>query len=143
VTRGPQPRSTTETMTGPPAPASQANASQASTPETSGSQETRARSAAALISVCLGGATGVGLIFNLVLYGSLLCLSLYLQQARHESVLATGLLLLPMSVITGLGSLLGRGPALSLRVPLLVAAVGFLIAIALAWVTISGRPGPR
>jgi MFS transporter, DHA2 family, methylenomycin A resistance protein len=53
----------------------------------------------------LSGATGVGLIFNLVLYGSLLCLSLYLQQSRHESVLATGLLLLPMSVTTGLGSL--------------------------------------
>ena len=36
------------------------------------------------------GATAVGMIFNLVLYGSLLCLSLYLQEVRHESVLATG-----------------------------------------------------
>ena len=45
------------------------------------------------------------MIFNLVLYGSLLCLSLYLQGARHESVLATGLLLLPSSVFVGLGSL--------------------------------------
>jgi DHA2 family methylenomycin A resistance protein-like MFS transporter len=53
----------------------------------------------------LSGATAVGLIFNLVLYGTLLCLSLYLQQARHEPVLATGLLLLPSSVFTGLGSL--------------------------------------
>jgi MFS transporter, DHA2 family, methylenomycin A resistance protein len=53
----------------------------------------------------LSGATGVGLIFNLVLYGSLLCLSLYLQTTRHESVLATGLLLLPMSATVGLGSL--------------------------------------
>jgi MFS transporter, DHA2 family, methylenomycin A resistance protein len=53
----------------------------------------------------LSGATGVGLIFNLVLYGSLLCLSLYLQTQRHESVLATGLLLLPMSITVGLGSL--------------------------------------
>ena len=51
------------------------------------------------------GATAVGMIFNLVLYGSLLCLSLYLQAARHESVLATGLLLLPSSVVVGLGSL--------------------------------------
>ena len=57
----------------------------------------------------LSGATGVGLIFNLVLYGSLLCLSLFLQQARHESVLATGLLLLPMSVVVGAGSL-ASGP---------------------------------
>jgi DHA2 family methylenomycin A resistance protein-like MFS transporter len=53
----------------------------------------------------LSGATAVGLIFNLVLYGSLLCLSLYLQTTRHESVLATGLLLLPMSATVGLGSL--------------------------------------
>jgi len=51
------------------------------------------------------GATAVGMIFNLVLYGSLLCLSLYLQEVRHEPVLATGLLLLPSSVFTGLGSL--------------------------------------
>src|SRR5512146_3062204 len=53
----------------------------------------------------LSGATAVGLIFNLVLYGSLLCLSLYLQTTRHESVLATGLRLLPMSATVGLGSL--------------------------------------
>jgi len=53
----------------------------------------------------LSGATAVGLIFNLVLYGSLLCLSLYLQTTRHGSVLATGLLLLPMSTTVGLGSL--------------------------------------
>jgi MFS family permease len=37
----------------------------------------------------LSGATGIGLIFNLVLYGALLCLSLFLQQVRHESVLTT------------------------------------------------------
>jgi DHA2 family methylenomycin A resistance protein-like MFS transporter len=57
----------------------------------------------------LSGATAIGGIFNLVLYGSLLCLSLFLQQARHESVLATGLLLLPMSLLVGLGSL-ASGP---------------------------------
>ncbi len=135
----------------------------------------------------LSGATGVGMIFNLVLYGTLLCLSFYLQQARHASVLATGLLL-PSSVFTGagslliglislampamtaavvgaagaehagvasgvlnaarqsggalgvavLGSLLGRGHALSLHVPLLVATAGYLVAIALAWMTIRG-----
>jgi DHA2 family methylenomycin A resistance protein-like MFS transporter len=56
-------------------------------------------------SGALSGATGVGVIFNLILYGSLLCLSLFLQQARHESVLATGLLLLPMSLVVGAGSL--------------------------------------
>jgi hypothetical protein len=36
------------------------------------------------------------------------------------------------------GSLLGRGHALSLHVPLLVATAGYLIAIALAWATIRG-----
>ena len=53
----------------------------------------------------LSTATGIGLLFNAFLYGSLLCLSLFLQQARHESVLATGLLLLPMSLFVGAGSL--------------------------------------
>ena len=45
------------------------------------------------------------------------------------------------------GSLLGRGHALSLQVPLLVATAGYLIAIALAWTTIRGgrerRPSVR
>ena len=187
----------------------------------------------------LSGATGVGVIFNLVLYGSLLCLSLFLQQSRHHSVLATGLLLLPMSVVVGLGSLasvrltarfgprppilagltlaavgaavlatagpatslaiivggsvllglvslampamtavvvgaagpehagvasgilnaarqsggalgvallgslLGSGPALSLHVPLAVAAGGYLVALALAWIAIRGSRLPR
>ena len=78
----------------------------------------------------LTGATGVGVIFNLVLYGSLLCLSLFLQQARHESVLVTGLLLLPMSVVVGLGSLAsGRltarvGPRPPMLAGLTLAAAG-------------------
>lgn len=42
-----------------------------------------------------------------------------------------------------LGSLLGHGPVLSLRVPLLVATSGYLVATALAWVTIRGRPAPH
>jgi DHA2 family methylenomycin A resistance protein-like MFS transporter len=78
----------------------------------------------------LSGATGVGLIFNLALYGSLLCLSLYLQTTRHESVLATGLLLLPMSATVGLGSLAsGRltarlGPRTPMLAGLTFAAAG-------------------
>ncbi len=78
----------------------------------------------------LSGATGVGAIFNLVLYGSLLCLSLYLQQARHQSVLATGLLLLPMSVLVGVGSLVsGRltarvGPRAPMIAGLMLGAAG-------------------
>jgi MFS transporter, DHA2 family, methylenomycin A resistance protein len=76
------------------------------------------------------GAVGVGLVFNLVLYGSLLCLSLFLQQARRETVLVTGLLLLPMSVMVGAGSVAsGRLTArLGARPPMLaglaVAAAG-------------------
>ena len=38
-----------------------------------------------------------------------------------------------------LGSLLDRGHALSLHVPLLVATAGYLVAIALAWTTIRDR----
>ena len=78
----------------------------------------------------LSGATAIGLVFNLVLYGSLLCLSLYLQQARHEPVLTTGLLLLPMSLVVGLGSLAsGRltarfGPRPPMIAGLTLAAVG-------------------
>jgi DHA2 family methylenomycin A resistance protein-like MFS transporter len=53
----------------------------------------------------LSGATAIGVLFNGCLYGALLCLSLFLQQSRHESVLVTGLLLLPMSVVVGVGSL--------------------------------------
>ncbi len=60
-------------------------------------------------SVNLSVATGVGVLFNLCLYGALICLSLFLQQARHESALATGLLILPMSVAVGVGSV-ASGP---------------------------------
>jgi DHA2 family methylenomycin A resistance protein-like MFS transporter len=69
-------------------------------------------------------------IFNLVLYGSLLCLSLFLQQSRHQSALATGLLLLPMSLVVGVGSLAsGRltarfGPRPPMLAGLTLGAVG-------------------
>lgn len=113
----------------------------------------------------LSGATAVGALFNLCLYGALLCLSLFLQQARHEPVLVTGLLLLPMSIVVGVGSLAsgilnavrqsggalgvavlgsllssgtGSGHALNLHVPLAVVAAGYLIAVALAWTAIQG-----
>jgi DHA2 family methylenomycin A resistance protein-like MFS transporter len=49
-------------------------------------------------------ATGVGVLFNLCVYGTLICVSLYLQQSRGESAIATGLLILPMSVAIGIGS---------------------------------------
>jgi MFS transporter, DHA2 family, methylenomycin A resistance protein len=82
----------------------------------------------------LSGAVGVGLVFNMVLYGSLLCLSLFLQQARHETVLVTGLLLLPMSVVVGAGSLasgrltarLGARPPMIAGLTLAAAGAGVL-----------------
>jgi len=49
-------------------------------------------------------ATGVGVLFNLSLYGALICVSLYLQGERHESALSTGLIILPMSLAVGAGS---------------------------------------
>ena len=49
-------------------------------------------------------ATSVGILFNACLYGALICISLYLQQTRHESAAMTGLLILPMSVAVGAGS---------------------------------------
>ncbi|HEX4063466.1 MAG TPA: MFS transporter [Streptosporangiaceae bacterium] len=55
-------------------------------------------------SRAFSAATGVGVLFNLSLYGALICVSLYLQQARHESALSTGLLILPMSLAVGVGS---------------------------------------
>lgn len=77
--------------------------------------------------------TGVGALFNLCLYGTLICLSLYLQQSRHASAAVTGLLLLPMSAFVGVGSVLsGRLTArLGARLPMIAgltcAAAGTLV----------------
>jgi DHA2 family methylenomycin A resistance protein-like MFS transporter len=90
----------------------------------------------------LSAATAVGVLFNLCLYGALICLSLYLQQARGESALNTGLLILPMSVAVGVGSYAsGRLTArLGSRPPMLagltLAGTG---AVVLAW---AGTGGP-
>jgi MFS transporter, DHA2 family, methylenomycin A resistance protein len=78
-------------------------------------------------------ATGVGVLFNLSLYGALICLSLFLQQARHESAIATGLLILPMSAAVGVGSTISgwvtarSGPRVPMLSGLLLAAVGALV----------------
>jgi DHA2 family methylenomycin A resistance protein-like MFS transporter len=78
-------------------------------------------------------ATGVGVLFNLSLYGALICLSLFLQQARHESAIATGLLILPMSLAVGVGSTISgwvtarSGPRVPMISGLLLAAAGAII----------------
>lgn len=56
-------------------------------------------------SRAFGAATGMGFVFNLCLYGALLCLSLYLQQGRHLSALDSGLAILPMTIVVGVGAL--------------------------------------
>ncbi|WP_406630607.1 MFS transporter [Amycolatopsis sp. WGS_07] len=72
-------------------------------------------------------ASTAGLIFNFCLYGTLLCLSLYLQGPLHQSAFATGMLTLPLTVAIGIGATAsGRltarfGP----RVPMLI---GFSLA---------------
>ncbi|HEY1652839.1 MAG TPA: MFS transporter [Acidimicrobiales bacterium] len=77
-------------------------------------------------------AVTVGACFNFALYGTLLCLSLYLQQTRGESALRTGLLLLPMAVFVAAGSVLsgrltGRGHRAPMMIGLPVACGGAMI----------------
>ncbi|HWH09651.1 MAG TPA: MFS transporter [Solirubrobacteraceae bacterium] len=50
-------------------------------------------------------AVGVGFLFNLCLYGAIFCLSVYLQRSRSASALETGIELLPLTVVVGLGAL--------------------------------------
>jgi len=45
-------------------------------------------------------AAGVGLLLNFGIYGQIFVLSLYFQQMRHFSALATGLMLLPFAALT-------------------------------------------
>ncbi len=74
-------------------------------------------------------ATAVGVLFNLCMYGALICLSLYLQQSRHESAAGTGLLILPMSIAVGAGSL-ASGPLTARLGPRRPMIVGLTLAAA-------------
>jgi DHA2 family methylenomycin A resistance protein-like MFS transporter len=53
----------------------------------------------------LSAAVGVGVLFNLSLYGALLCLSLYLQRDRGRTAFDTGLLILPLTLVVGVGAI--------------------------------------
>lgn len=73
---------------------------------------------------------GVGLLFNLCVYGALLCLSLYLQRTRGLSALQSGVTILPMAILVGAGSLLSgrltarRGPRAPMLCGFAIAALG-------------------
>ncbi|GIH21302.1 MFS transporter [Rugosimonospora africana] len=71
-------------------------------------------------------ATGIGALFNFGLYGTLFCLSIYLEDTLHHSTRNTGLLILPLTVVIACCALLsGRlsartGP----RLPMIVGLGG-------------------
>jgi len=67
-------------------------------------------------------ATLIGLLMNTAFYGLIFMLSLYFQQVRHYTPLATGMAFLPMTVVVLLANL-SVGPIatkLGLRMPILV-----------------------
>ncbi|MBU3064264.1 MFS transporter [Nocardia sp. NEAU-G5] len=81
-------------------------------------------------------ANGIGLLFNFCLYGSLLCIPLYPQQSRHQSALAAGLLLVPMTAIVGLNAFCGGKltAKVGARIPMLLgASAGVVGAVLLAF----------
>jgi DHA2 family methylenomycin A resistance protein-like MFS transporter len=55
-------------------------------------------------SRAFSAATAAGGLFNFCLYGTLLCLSLFLQGALGRSAFTAGLLILPLTVAVGLGA---------------------------------------
>ncbi|WP_051792903.1 MFS transporter [Amycolatopsis jejuensis] len=73
-------------------------------------------------------ATGIGALFNFCIYGTLFCLSLYLQRVWGFGALAAGLALVPLTAAIGIaaffsGRLTGRfGP----RLPIVAGAVAGL-----------------
>jgi DHA2 family methylenomycin A resistance protein-like MFS transporter len=87
-------------------------------------------------------ATAAGLIFNFCLYGTLLCVSLFLQGPLALSAFKTGMLVLPLTIAVGIGATLsGRltarfGP----RAPMLIGySLGAAGATALL---VTGPSGP-
>jgi len=56
-------------------------------------------------SARFSGATAVGLLFNLGLYGVLFCLALVLERSLHASAAITGLALLPLTAVVAVCAL--------------------------------------
>ncbi len=80
-------------------------------------------------SIRFSGATSIGLLFNLTLYGVLFCLALVLERTLHTSAAIAGLALLPLTAVVAIGALVsGRlttrfGP----RTPMLLGLSGGLV----------------
>ncbi len=73
------------------------------------------------------GATAVGFLLNLTLYGVLFVLGLYFQQTRHWSAWLSGLAFLPLPVVLGVANLLAAPIGSALGAPGAMAA-GLLVA---------------
>jgi MFS transporter, DHA2 family, methylenomycin A resistance protein len=70
-------------------------------------------------------ATAIGLLMNTAFYGLIFMLSLYFQQVKHYTPLATGMAFLPMTVVV-LFANLSAGPIaarLGLRMPILIGQI--------------------
>ncbi len=92
-------------------------------------------------SVAFTAASGVGLLFNFCLYGTLFILALFLQQSRGLSALAAGLSLLPLTVVVGLNAFgSGRLTArLGPRAPMLAGTItGAASAVMLSFLRADG-----
>jgi DHA2 family methylenomycin A resistance protein-like MFS transporter len=88
---------------------------------------------ALFVSVPFSAAVGVGLLFNFGLYGALFCLALDLERTLHQSALAAGLALLPLTAVTAVAALLS-GPLTNRfgpRTAMMVGLGGGLIAAGL------------
>jgi DHA2 family methylenomycin A resistance protein-like MFS transporter len=76
------------------------------------------------------GATVVGFLINMTLYGALFVLGLYFQVTKHYPAWVSGIAFLPLPVVLGVGNILASriaeklGPCGSMSMGLLIAACG-------------------
>ena len=77
-------------------------------------------------AVRYAAATGLGFLFNFCMYGTLLCLTLYLQGVRHLSAWQAGLLILPFTLAVGVGST-ASGPITGRWGPRWPMVTGFMV----------------
>ena len=73
------------------------------------------------------GATAVGFLLNMTLYGCIFVLSLYFQQTRHWSAWTSGIAFLPLPVALGIANILANRIGTSLGTPTAMTA-GLLLA---------------